>query len=571
MASGWTEAEHISTDVLIIGAGSAGTRAAIAAAEIGASVVMLAKSPLGKTGITPLIFSGYTAVTPTVAEDSAYQHFEDTVKAGYYLSDQNLVEAMAYDGGQSVVDLERYGVRFKKQKGLSDYILWPRLPGMAHPRTLDVVGGGPSYMYGLNKEVKKHSSIRRMEDVLITRLLKHEDRVVGAVAIHMPTGKAVVFAAKVTLIATGGCEQLFPYSDCPPESTGDGFALALAAGAELVDMEQQLFYPTVAIYPEIVRGLEISYEAYLRPGAKILNGKGQSIVPEGMFPTRAELANMIFDEIAAGRAAEHGGVMIDITGCSDQEKATIVELLPAWKRLMECGVDIREQYLEVVPAAHTTLGGIRINEKGETNIEGLFAGGEAAGNVHGANRLAGNALTDTQVFGARAGTYAAEYALKATSGPIDQGQVNGELERVYGMLSGQGGGARPVELKARLKKIMWDNVGLRRRQDRLEAAIADLQALKDDHFADMRIAVVKEYNYEWFEAIELTLMAEVGQVIAKAGLTREESRGTHYREEYPQQRAEWLKHTLVKLDGANLVAGSAPIVVTKLELPTTGE
>jgi fumarate reductase (CoM/CoB) subunit A len=532
--------------VVVIGAGGAGARAAIEASKRGMRALVFSKGPLGKSGITPLIFSGYTAVTGAIEEDTPEQHMKDTVVAGYYLCDQRLVWAMVSDGLQTARDLESFGLKFRKEEGR--YWFWPPVPGMAHPRMLYIIGGGPAYMRALGNECKKYDSAKLVEDAIVTRILKTDGRVSGVVGIDLRVGNLLRVSCKAVILATGGCGQVFPYSDCPPESTGDGYSLALEAGAELVDMEQQLFYPTVMIHPRSAFGLEISYEAYLRPGVRILNGRGEDVLAPGAYPTRAEFANIIFREVSSGRGTEHGGVMIDLSGCDPEERERIADLLPAHKRLISCGIDIRKQSLEVAPAAHTTLGGVKIDESTKTNVAGLFACGEVAGNVHGANRLAGNALLDTQAFGTRAGKAAADYINHAGFLPQSP-ETAPELERIGSLSPSVKGDARPIEIKQQIRNVMWELVGLKRERDRLEKALGELDRLES---TKPTIAPGHQYNYEWMEAFETAHMCRVARAIVLGCIAREESRGAHYREDFPETLSEPVEHTVVfKENGTN--------------------
>jgi fumarate reductase (CoM/CoB) subunit A len=550
-----SEVLELAADVAVIGAGSAGVRAAIETAKQGVNVLVFSKGPLGKSGITPLIFSGYTAVTGTVAEDTPEQHWEDTVTAGYHLCDQELVWAMVSDGPQTVKDLEVFGLRFRKDG--EQYWFWPIAPGMAYPRMLYITGGGPAYMRALGNELAKHSSVRLIEDAIVTKILKTDGRVSGLVAIDSRVGNLLLVSCKAVVLATGGCGQVFPYTDCPPESTGDGYSLALEVGAELVDMEQQLFYPTVMIHPRAVFGLEITYEAYLRPGVRILNGRGEEFLSSGAYPTRAEFANAIFREISSGRGTEHGGVKIDLSGCPSEGKQEIADLLPAFKRLLDCGIDIRKEPLEVAPGAHTTLGGVRIDENTRTKVPGLFACGEVAGNVHGANRLAGNALLDTQSFGQRAGKAALEYT--ADMGfPPQSPDVEMELEGTGSLKPGSAGDARPIEIKRQIHNLMWKLVGLRRERSKLEKALRELERLEG---TGMTIAPGQQYNYEWMEAFETAHMFKVARAIVLGCLARGESRGTHFREDFPEASSEPVRHTVVSMRDETMLSAHTPVRV----------
>lgn len=550
-------------DVLVIGLGSAGCRAAIEAARGGANVLLLGKGPLGKSGITPLIFSGYTAVTGQEEGDSPEDHFRDTVLTGKYLSDQSLAEVMTAEGGQSVRDLVSFGVRFKMDG--QKYYLWPRLPGMSHRRMLDIVGAGPGFMNGLRREILRHRAIRLVEDFAITHLASEGAICSGAIGVDLKTGAIGSFAAKAVVLATGGYEQIWLHTDCPPDSTGDGYSLALKAGAKLVDMEQQLFYPTVIVMPEVLRGLEITCEAYNRRGVKLINGKGEAFLLGGDFPTREAMANLIFGEIAAGRGTEAGGIRLDITGCASEVRDEIASMMPANKRLLEFGVDVRREPLEVAPAAHTTLGGVKIDSWGQTTIEGLFACGEVAGNVHGASRLAGNALLDTQVFGARAGATAAKRVAAYDYPKLPGHILEEEGAKIRAFMAKKKDPVRPHELKDKIRQIVWSKIGLRREGKRLKEAIEALEALRRDDLARLSVVDIEEYNFELLDALEAVAMVDVAEMVARAALKREESRGAHFREDYPElDKSSLPKHTVLTMGEGGISLGSETVNITKL-------
>lgn len=560
-----SRAENLKTDVLVVGLGSAGPQAAIKAARSGVSVLILGKGPLGKSGITPLIHSGYTAVTGAVPEDSIESHFKDIVVSGKYLCDQNLAEAMAEGGPRSVADLESYGVRFKREGG--GYFLWPPLPGMSHRRMLYVERGGAGFTGGLRREVKKYPNIRVIQNALVTKILLRDGAACGAIVLDLREGIPLAIGAKAIVLATGGCEQIWEYTDCPPESTGDGLALAYEAGAELVDMEQQLFYPTIMVYPDYVRGLEIAYEAFVGTKVRLLNGRGDELTPPGEFPTRDELSNLMYREVSEGRGTEHDGIHVDLSLCTDSEKEVISNLVPGTKRLREFGIEIKERALEVAPAAHFTLGGIWIDEDCRTSVPGLFACGEVAANAHGANRLAGNALLETIVFGGVAGERAAAEAKAGEPIEPDGKIIREELQRLSSIMEPKKRSLRPFLLKRNLRKMVWEKIGLIRERERLLEAIDMLGALRDD-LSRVDAPSLLEYNYDLIEAEESKNVLHVAEMVARASLFREESRGTHFRKDFPHlDNRKWIKHTKISRKGDEMLLSSAPVKMTKILPP----
>ncbi len=547
------------TDVLIIGAGAAGSAAAIEAAKSGLRILLLAKGPLTMTGITPLGFTGYSAVTGLDPGDSPELHFRDTVIAGRYLSDQNLVEAMTTGGPESVRTLQAYGVNFQKD---GDTLLRRPAPGMTRPRMLRIPGGGGRLADVLAKEVSHHANIQVMTDLVVSDLLLNDGELVGALAFDLKSGASLVFHAKATMLATGGKGQLWPYTDCPPESTGDGLLLAYDAGAELIDMEQELFYPTVVIHPEHLRGLEISYETFLKPGAKLTNGHGENIAPVGdVPPTRDQLANLIFREIKEGRGTEHGGVRIDLRDASPSHKEHVKEFLPPYRRLKQFGIEITEETLEVAPAAHTSLGGVHIDADTRTGIPRFFASGEVIGGLHGANRMAGQAWLGCIVFGLRGGKVAAEFARESGLRPLDHDYLHAAENRLQSFMAPRNGQRRPYQVQNEITNLMWEYIGLRRSAPRMQQGLARIEALRDELAAGcLNIDSTSGFNLEWAQALQVRSLILCAEMLTRAALQRQESRGTHFREDFPaQDDSRWLVHTAIRKDGNAMRVGTVPV------------
>jgi len=553
----------LETDVLIIGAGAAGAAAAIKAGQAGVRTLVLAKGPMAKSGITPVSFTGYAAVTGLDPDDSPELHFRDTVVGGWYLCDQNLVDVMTASGPESVKALVQYGVNFQKENGR---LLLRHYPGMSRPRVLRIAGGGAQLIGVLKKEVARYPNVRIMADLVVSDLLQNGPRVVGALAFDLRSGESLVIHARATILATGGKGQLWPYTDCPPESTGDGLLLAYNAGAELIDLEQELFYPTVALYPEHIKGLEIAYEVFLKPGAKLLNAPGEDIAQGGETRfTRENLTNLIFKEIKEGRGTEHGGVRIDLRTASPSHKEHVRRFLPSYQRLKQLGIDITDQTLEVAPAAHTSLGGLRIDVDTHTSLKGLFAAGEVTG-VHGANRLAGQAWLACIVFGSRAGKFAARFAKEGEGAAPDKTFLRIAEENLRRFIAPKGGHLRPYQVLQEISSLMWEYVGLRRRAARMQAGLARIEALREEVLAGgLSIDPTPGFNLEWAQALQVRSLIAAAEMLTRAALYREESRGTHVREDFPQRDdANWLVHTVIRKDGNQMQVSRAPVVLDRL-------
>lgn len=558
------------TDVLVVGGGGAGLRAAIAGADEGAKVVLINKGQLARSSITVTAqWSFQAAFAHEDIRDSPDLMFGDIVVAGRYLGDQNLVEVLARDAVARALDLERYKVRFTKK---DDKFVQTFIPGQTFPRSILLEAGGYGMVRGLIREVERHKdTISVIEDLIITKLLTYQGEVVGAVGLDIQKGEIKVIKSKSTVLATGGYQQLWPVTDNPPDATGDGFALAYSVGADLVDMEMMLWYPVVAVYPECAKGVIVPYEVVLEPAyaaGRLIDAKGEDFLPPGRPPVRDIMIRLIFKEIIEGRGTEHNAVSLDLTK-SPKPKEEITKHLEAiirdtFRYLLKLGVDIREQPIEIAPTSHYVLGGIRINERAETTILGLYAAGECVGNIHGANRLSGAALTDTQVFGAIAGKNAAERAKIIEKVEIDENQVKEEETRIFNFVKEKKGSVPPSEVKDRLREVIWRHVSFLRNEDGLRKALNRFRELKNNVLPKLCAPEVKEFNVAWMEAIEASFMLDVAEIITRAALSRKETRGHHIREDYPETEKH-PKHTIVRLWENKPVTAVAPVIFTRTQ------
>ncbi|MCL4458657.1 MAG: FAD-binding protein [Chloroflexi bacterium] len=558
--------QTVETDVLVIGGGGAGARAAIEASTQGVRCTLLCKGALSRSGLTPMAYPSFeAALGHRDSRDNPEIHFQDTVREGRYLSDQNLAKALATEAIPRMLELERYGVKFRKD-GERFLQVWH--PGQTYPRNLVIQGGGYGLIAGLKKELRRHPEIKVLEDHMVTRLLTKNGRVVGATALDLRCGALYAFSAKAVVLATGGYEALWEKTDASPDSTGDGATLAYTIGAELVDMEMMLFYPTVLVYPPHLRGTVVQYEGLLyeeHVGGKMLNAKGEEFLPSGPLPVRDVFMRLMFDEIEQGRGTVHGGLYIDIAksprGAEEVEEILNRLMSLPYDNLRDVGIDIRRQPIEVAPATHYTLGGIRINERTETNISGLYAAGEVAGNVHGANRLSGNALAETQVFGTRAGHFAAE-AAKALGKrvEIEPEEVEQAAAAAYSVLERKDGNLRPRQVKRHLQAIVQTYLGHKRDEISLQKALADLGQLREEDLPHLRVMGTTHFNNDWREALELPGMIDLAEAVATAAMLRKESRGHHFRTDYPEMADGWPQHTLLRRNNNRIISTLVPTI-----------
>lgn len=559
----------IEADLLIVGAGAAGAAAAIAVAKEGAQVLLATKGIMGKTGISPLAQGAYQAMIHP--GDSPEAYFKDTVEGGRLLSDQNLVSALVEGSAASVKELEAWGVPFQKEGGK---LVARFSPGQSFPRSLTVEGRGFALMAALKKQARAWPNIRLLQDLLALKILSDNGRACGAVALNIRSGELTTLSARAVILATGGDEELWGFSDTGPDSLGDGQALALAAGAELVDMEMTLFYPTVILYPECVRGVILIYELFIHPdfaAGRMVNAKGEEFLPGGTMPLRDEMVKAMALETKEGRATERGGLFLDLTKSTKpkDEVSSWVEKSGGCHFLKEMGLDPLSQPLEVAPATHFTLGGIRINERAETSLPGLFAAGECAANLHGANRLSGNALAEAIIFGIIAGKNAATFARETSLAKIRKHEIDEIKEKVAHLREPKKQRFSPHRLKKDIKVIMDQDVGLNRSQAGLSQALVELQALASDVLPRLSAVGPEAFNLSLVDALEAEFMLSCAGVVTQSALLRQETRGHQFRHDFPQQDdCQWLKHTLAKKDGKKLIISTAPVIVTAMVIGT---
>ena len=560
------------SDVVVVGAGGAGMRAAIAAADAGANVVLLTKGQAARSGATTMACPSYQAAFAMEDErDSAEVAFEDTCYEGRYLGDENLVKALTDESTDRAMDLCRYGVKFRKNE--RGNFLQVVHPGHSFERNLVIMGDGQAMAAGLRREVLKHDTIRLVEDVVVTRLLKDDDGLAGLVGLDMRRGQPAVFAAPSVILATGGYPELWRWTDTEPGLTGEGVYLAYAAGADLVDLEMMLFYPTGLCWPSEVEGTLVQYEGLLTKQychALMLNGLGEPFLPQTeRLPVRDVMMKLMFREVEEGRGSPHGGVYIDLRR-SVRSPAEVMEILHRldslpYNELEDLGLNVLEQPIEVMPVTHYTLGGARIDEWAATSVPGLFAPGEIGGNVHGANRTSGNALAETQVFGRRAGIRAARHALDRQAPAIDEAEISVECDRISTLRQARPHGIRPIDFKRKIKAIMHEHIHYRRHAEGLTTAIEKLRCLRDEEAPRVQASTGSAlYNYEWEEALEAQSMVRLAELVAAAALAREESRGHHWRTDFPEMRSEWEQHTIVRrIDEAAYEVTDAPVIRLK--------
>ncbi len=488
--------------------------AAIYAARVGAQVILLEKGAYGRSGCT--ILGGYScnaAFGNADPNDNPGVHAADTLRAGQYINDPHLVEIFVQEAPQRVLELKEFGVPFDIKNGRLDQGL---MPGNSYPRACySDFQTGRMMMAGMRREVRKYSNLTVYDGEIVTHLFKDGDRVVGANSVCWSDSQPHTFLAGAVVLATGGSAQLYERSTVSIDNTGDGMVLALEAGATLQDLEFVQFLPFVMCYPHLLGLNPGTPEGFRFVDVHLTNNKGEDFAEQAIpkwrnKATRDILAQMLYREIMAGRASPHGGLYLSVA--HNPEEVIRESLSAFFLPLLKQGVDLRKDRVEVAPAAHYHMGGIHIDGDGWTGVPGLYAAGEVTAGVHGANRVAGNALSEILVFGARAGRAAAEYAITAHS--VKEQIHQNEKYQPKWRVDPQG--LRPATFKSRLQNVMWRNCGIIREQDGLEQAKQGLMQLSQEAETILAISSpITVFNREILDLLEAKSMIVLAQAIVE--------------------------------------------------------
>jgi succinate dehydrogenase / fumarate reductase, flavoprotein subunit len=541
----------ISCDVLIVGAGGAGLRAAIECFERGTKALVVCKSLLGKAH-TVMAEGGIAASLANVdPQDNWEVHFSDTMVEGQFLSNWKIAEIFAKEAPDRVRELEYYGALFDRTK---DGKIMQRPFGAHSYRRLCYIGDrtGLELIRTLEDQILARN-IPYMDEVEITSIFKDAsgEYVSGCFGINIRTGELLLFECKAVVLATGGCGKVYHVTSNSWESTGDGIALAYRAGAELMDMEMIQFHPTGMIYPAGVRGMLIT-EAVRGEGGILTNSKGERFM-EKYDPKRMELsardvvARSIYTEIVEGRGTANGAVYLDIR---HRGAEYIKNKLPSmyYQFLEFAGVDITKEKMEVAPTVHYQMGGIRVHpDTCETNIKGLYAAGEVACGLHGANRLGGNSLSDILVFGRRAGIAASEAVKERQSYPVPPEQIKAETTRILAPFKSTEN-INPFYLKEKIADVMWAHVGIVRSEEELQKGLTEIGKIRLDSKM-VQAKGPRAFNQSWIDSMAVWNMVLDCEAIIRSCLDRKESRGAHTRSDYPKKDDEhWMVNIVTKLD-----------------------
>ena len=572
-------------DVLVIGAGGAGLRAAIEAAAVdGCSVGIVCKSLLGKAH-TVMAEGGVAAALANVDERDGWRtHFADTMRGGQYLNNPRMAELHAKEAPTRVHELEEWGALFDRTQ--DGRILQRNFGGHAFPRLAHVGDRTGLEMIRTLQDHGIHQGIEVYMECTVIELLKDGDRVVGAFGYDRERGRFRQFKAKSVVLATGGIGRAYKVTSNSWEYTGDGHSLAYHAGADLLDMEFIQFHPTGMVWPPSVRGILVT-EGVRGEGGILTNSEGKRFMyddipelykdstadtpeegwryvtgdKEARRPpellTRDHVARCILKEVREGRGSPHGGAFLDIAWIKEKinnSEEHIKKKLPSmyhqFKQL--ANLDITKEPMEVGPTTHYVMGGVWVDSDTQmSTVPGLFAAGEVGAGLHGANRLGGNSLSDLLVFGKRAGEYAAEFAQENGAGKIDDTEVDAIAKAALESLERDGDGENPYEIQRELQEMMQDKVGIIREEGLMKEAIDGIAQL-GERATKAAAPGNREYNPGWHTALDLKCLLTVSEASARAALERQESRGAQTRNDFPDKDPDvWGKHNLLVRKGGN--------------------
>ncbi len=596
------QAKRIEHDVLVIGAGGAGLRAAIEAAADGLSVGLVCKSLLGKAH-TVMAEGGVAAALANVDDrDDWKTHFADTMRGGQYVNSWRHAQLHAQQAPDRVRELEAWGAVFDRTK--SGKILQRNFGGHKYPRLAHVGDRTGLEMIRTLQDHGIHQGIDVHMEVTIIRLFKQGERVVGALAYDRERGKFRLFSAKSIVLATGGVGRAFDVTSNSWEYSGDGHAIAYEAGAELIDMEYIQFHPTGMVWPPSVKGILVT-EGVRGEGGVLRNSEGKRFMFEDIpdnyknqtadneeegwrytqgdknarrppeLLTRDHVARCIVREIREGRGSPHGGVYLDIAWikerlpkAAEHIKRKLPSMYHQFKEL--AGVDITSEAMEVGPTTHYSMGGIRVDGDSQmSTVPGLFAAGECAAGLHGANRLGGNSLSDLLVFGKLAGEHAAGYAREQDRGEIDQDEVMAAMQwalEPFGR-EASAGSEGPFQVQSDLQERMQELVGIVRKEDELARALEEITGL-EERAKKVVVHGNREFNPGWHTAMDLPNLLTVSRAIAMCARARKESRGAHFRIDHEGKDPDFGKitHALAKNEEGQMILREDPVPEVPPEL-----
>ncbi len=563
----------IATDVLVIGSGAAGMYAAIEAARAGAAdgvqVLLADRSLIGRGGATVMAQMTVAAALGEEVPDDPSHHYDDTIRAGRGLCDEALAQLLCEEAPACIRELDRWGVGWARKKSdktgdKHGHITATTAPGHDRPRCVyvDFINTGPAVSKTLRGVMARQPAIRKIGDLCIVDLATRDGEVIGAAGYHVGTGTPVVIAAKATVLATGGLTRLYRRNSASANMGGDGYALALRAGASLIDMEFVQFFPIGHLAPRLVGMDPIMWDPFrYKLGGRLLNGRMEEFTSrygsdeDGKYVLTRDLATYaIFKEVEAGRGSPHGGAYLSFQHCT--AAALRAAFGPVIDRLAANSIDLTKMPVEVAPIAHYHMGGVKADAAMASEVPGLFVAGEVVGGANGANRLSGNAITEALVFGRRAGKSASTRVKHVRRPDLRAHDVAEALD-----LIGAGALARDqsntAAMIACLQSIMADDVGPFRTSAKLARALSGIAAL-DAERGDRPPGAPGAFDMQRLDWFDLRNMLTVAGAVAQSALNRTESRGAHQREDFPSAEPRWQRHQRVTLRHGALHVSGAP-------------
>ena len=548
------------TDVLVIGSGAAGMFAAIEAARSGCQVLLVDRSLIGRGGATVMAQMTVAVALGSETADHWSYHYTDTLAAGRGLCNEPLAQLLCEEGPECIGAMDAWGVGWARKDGR---ITQAMAPGHDRPRCVyvDFLNTGPAVSKTLRTVVNKSSGIRKAGDLCVVDLLRNKGDVVGAAALHLGSGAPVILSAKATILATGGLTRLYRRNSASANMGGDGYALALRAGASLIDMEFVQFFPIGHLAPRLIGMDPIMWDPFrYKLGGRLLNNRMEEftqhygVAEDGKYVITRDVGSYaILKEVEAGRGSPHGGVYLSFQHCS--EHALRESFGPVIDRLAANGIDLTKMPIEVAPIAHYHMGGIVADAKMQTGLPGLFAAGEAVGGANGANRLSGNAITEALVFGRRAGRSAANYIKRLRASPDHADNAHKAIDLIA--TDAPTGNFNTAEMQQALQKTMQDSVGALRSGAKVADALDTIGHLNDE-LGDTPPGDGKRFDMRRIDWFDLRNMLLVSRVVAEAALARTETRGAHQREDYPQMLPDWTLNQTVELRSTSIELSGRP-------------
>jgi succinate dehydrogenase / fumarate reductase, flavoprotein subunit len=549
---------RVETDVLVIGSGAAGMYAAIEAARAGCNVLMLDRSLIGRGGATVMAQMTVAVALGAETPDHWTHHLDDTLTAGRGLCNADLAQLLCEEGPSCISEMDQWGVGWARHDG---HIAQAMAPGHDRPRCVyvDFLSTGPAVSKTLRTVVNRTSGIRKAGDLCVVDLARAGDEITGAVALHLGTGDAVVISAKATVLATGGLTRLYARNSASANMGGDGYALALRAGAPLIDMEFVQFFPIGHLAPRLIGMDPIMWDPFrYKLGGRLLNGRMEEFTSrygsdeDGKYVLTRDLASYaILKEVEAGRGSPHGGAYLSFQHCSEAELRGAFG--PVIDRLAANNIDLTKMPIEVAPIAHYHMGGAVADARMATALSGLFVAGEVVGGANGANRLSGNAITEALVFGRRAGRSAADHARQAKRSADNTGRAALDLITV----AGPDRDLNTAAMLASLQATMQRDVATLRSQATLQRALKQINDLNLElgQHPPGPAGAFDLPRLDWFDLRNMLLVA---RTVTQAALARTESRGAHQREDYPEMDPGWTINQVARLHDGELTLSAAP-------------